>query len=184
MTQEQLTALGITAEEYAVFGVYEKMFLDISERLSELLDLRWIDIEAGQLEVPMESYPVQFPCALIDFPQSEFQDETHGNQQGLMFVQIRLGIDLYEDLHMVDGNDAPEKGVAIKRLQIITKVHKLLQGFETEYSTPMSRTGIQSERRDDGIKVFVLMYGCAAKDDSAAEVYAMKTGVMVNIVKG
>jgi hypothetical protein len=184
MTELQLTALGITLEDYATFGPYEKLFLDVSQQLSTIDDLRWIDLEAGQLEIPEESYPVQFPCALIDFPQSDFLNEQHGNQQANMFIQVRIGIDLYEDLHMVDGNDAPDKGTAIKRLQLITKLHQCLHKFETEYSTPLMRTGITTERRDDGIKVFGCMYACCAKDDSAAVVVRTFTGAGFEFTKG
>lgn len=184
MTTEQLTELGLTQEDWASFSPFEKLFIDISERLSAEEDLRWIDLEAGQLEIPEEEWPVQFPCALIDFPNTDFIDESRGNQQGNFMVQIRLGIDLYEDLHMVDGNDSPDKATAIKRLQILTRIHKLLHGFETEYCTPLTRTGIQTERRDDGIKVFAMIYVCAAKDDSAAEVQTQITGVQLSVNKG
>ncbi len=185
MTTEQLTALGISQEEWDSFGPYEKMFLDISQVLSEnVTDLRWIDIEAGQLEIPEENYPVQFPCSLIDFVQMEASNELLGNQQLDMFIQVRLGLDLYEDLHMVDGKDAPDRGTALKRLNLITRIHKVLHGFETDYSTPLVRTSITTERRDDGIKVFALIYACAAKDDSAATVVTVQTGTNLKVQRG
>lgn len=183
MTEAKLISLGLTLEDWESFGPLEKLFLDIGDLLGEIQELRWIDIEAGQLEMPTESYPVQFPCALIDFPDSQFQDETHLNQQGLIQVAIRLGIDLYEDLHMIDGNDASDKGTAVKRLNLSTRVHQKLQGFETDYSSPLVRRGIQSERRDDGIKVFQLFYECAAKDDSAAKIYNAYTEAQLHINK-
>lgn len=181
MTQLQLQALGITLQEWTAFGPFEKMYLDLSELLSAVDELRWIDLEAGQLEMPLQSYPVQFPCALIDFPSTEYQDETHRNQQGIMTIQLRIGIDLYEDLHMIEGATASDRGTAIKRLHLITKIHAAVQGFETDYSTPLTRSSIQAERRDDGIKVFILVYGCAAKDDSAAVRYNQFTGAALEV---
>lgn len=181
MTEVQLNALGLTQEDWSTFGPFEKLYLDLSELLTNIEELRWIDLEAGQLEIPVENYPVQFPCALIDFPNTEFQDELQGNQQALMVVNLRIGVDLYEDLHMIDGESAVDRGTAVKRLQIITKVHALVHGFETDYSTPLRRSGMQTERRDDGIKVFSLAYMCAAKDDSAADVYTSFTEAALEV---
>jgi hypothetical protein len=150
----------------------DKLFKDIADKLNAgVPELAWIDIEYGQLEIPEDSYPVQFPCALIDFPQIETQDETKGNQQALCTIQIRIGIDLYEDFHIADGNPAIDRDTALARLQILNDVHKCLHGFEGDYFTPMMRIGIQTERRDDGLKVYSITYGCAAKDDTAAKVY-------------
>ncbi|MBS1641562.1 MAG: hypothetical protein JSR11_03705 [Bacteroidetes bacterium] len=146
----------------------DKLFKSIANRLSNIEELRWIDLEVGQLEIPLESYPVQFPCALIDFPVIDAQQELERNQQLLTTIQIRIGIDLYEDLHMVDGNATPDREAALERLQILTKVHKCLQGYEEDYFTPLVRMNVQTERRDDGIKVFSILYGTVAKDDSAA----------------
>lgn len=184
MTTEQLEALDITPEQWEVFGPIEKLYLDVSQRLGDLIEeLRWIELEAGQLEIPEESYPVQFPCALIDFPTMECQDETLGNQQAIIMLQIRIGIDLYEDLQMIDGNRTSDTGTAVKRLSLITAVHAALQLFETEYSTPLTRAGVTIERRDDGIKVFSLLYGTAAKDDTGAKRFDIIEGLDLKIEK-
>ena len=174
ITQITLDKFELTADEYNELGFIEKLFLHLSEQLATVGEFSWIDLECGQLEIPTETYPITFPCALIDFPSAETQDETLGNQQALPSIQIRVGIDLYEDLHMAEGNAAPDRATAIKRISLITKVHKVLQGYEEDFFTPLSRTGIQTERRDDGIKVFALQYSCAAKDDSAAKEYEEK----------
>lgn len=184
MTEVQLTALGLTLEDWATFGPFEKLYLDLSELLLEIEDLRWIDLEAGQLEIPMESYPVLYPCALISFPRkSEFQDETQGHQQGQIVVRIRVGIDTGEDLQIVDGERAEDCGLAVKQLQLITKVHKLLHGFTTDYATPLRRSRMKMKKREDGIKVFDIRYTCMAKDDSAAKTYTIFTGADLEILK-
>lgn len=181
MTELQLTELNITVQEWADFGPVEKLYLDVRQWLSEVNDLRWIDLEAGQLEIPEESYPVQFPCALIDFVDAGFENEQRGNQQGLISLVVRVGIDVYEDFHMIDAQSASDAGTAVKRLNLITQIHKALHGRETDYSTPLSRLSIQGERRDDGIKVFAITYGTAAKDDSGAKVYNRYTEATLQV---
>jgi hypothetical protein len=169
-----LEKFDLTFAEYNELGFIEKLFLHLSEQLATIDAFAWIDLESGQLEIPLESYPIPFPCVLIDFPVAETQDEAYRNQQAICTIQIRIAIDLYEDLHMVEGNAAPDRAIAIKRLGLITKVHKCLQGYEEDFFTPLCRSSIQTEKRDDGIKVFSLFYGCAAKDDSAAVVVESK----------
>ncbi|NNV54543.1 hypothetical protein [Limnovirga soli] len=162
----------------------EQLFKDVTDRLAlQVPELRWIDLEFGQLEIPDEHYPVQFPCVLVDFPDIPFTDEGFGNQQGVVNIQLRLALDLYEDYHIVDGNDAPQRDTAFERLQIINKIHQALHWWEGDYFTPLSRILISSERRDDGLKVFTLVYVSQAKDDSAAKVYLERTDLTTIYVK-
>jgi hypothetical protein len=184
MTELQLNALGLTLSDWDSFGIDEKLYLDLSQLLSGIEDLRWIDLEAGQLEAPLENYPVQFPCALIDFPNTDFQDEGYGNQQALVTVQLRVAVDVYEDSQVIDGTSTPDRGKAVKRLNIPTQIHQLLHGFETDYSNPLVRMNRQTERRDDLLKVFTVTYGCAAKDSIAAKVFNQYTGAALEVDRG
>ncbi len=162
----------------------EQLYKDISDQLAAKVPaLRWIDIEYGQLEIPTESYPVQFPATLIDFPTVDFENETFGNQQATVNVGVRLALDLYEDFHVVDGQEAPDQETAINRLTIISEVHAALHGFETDYCTPLIRRSLMMERRDDGLKVIGMMYATMAKDDSAAKVYKEITGAAAKVDK-
>ncbi|MGN7787406.1 hypothetical protein ACTJIJ_22930 [Niabella sp. 22666] len=174
----------LTPEEIAQIGPIERLFYDISNRLASIDELAWIDLEAGQLEIPEESYPVQFPCALVDFVDADPEDELENNQQLKLMIQVRLGIDLYEDLHMAENLPAPDRAIAIKRLSIITKLRKCLHGWESDYFTPWKFTGVTPERRDDGIKVFALRFATVAKDDTAANVYdvVQPLGLIINPV--
>lgn len=140
----------LTPEEIADLGPIERFYYDISNQLATVEALRWIELEAGQLEIPEESYPVQFPCALVDFVHGDAEDETENNQQLHLIIQVRLGLDLYEDLHMADNVAAPDRAIAIKRLSIITAIRKCLHGWQSDYFTPLRFTGISTERRDDG----------------------------------
>jgi hypothetical protein len=84
---------------------------------------------------------------------------------------------------MIDGNRTSDTGMAVKRLNLMTAVHAALQLFETEYSTPLTRATITIERRDDGIKVFSLLYGCAAKDDTGAKRFDIIEGLQLKADK-
>ena len=162
----------------------DKIYKDISDRLTDkVAAMRWIELEYGQLEIPEENYPVQFPCSLIDINFNECQDELEGNQQVMVQITVRVGIDLYEDLMVIDGAGVPDQAAALEKLQLVIDVHKALHRFETDYMTPLVRTAMTTERRDDGLKVFALVYMAAVKDDSAAKVATIYTGAGLELEK-
>lgn len=184
MTIEKLQDLGLTEADWKALGPLEKMYMDLSDLLAGITGIRWVEMEYGQLEIPEDSWPVPFPCVLIDFPDTDFSDDSRLNQQGILTVQLRIAIDLYEDLYMVDGADSPDKGKAIKAINLPTLIFQSVHGFETNYSNPLTRIRQTTERRDDGLKVFMQTYTCAVKDDSAAYRQGIYTGAQLSVKKG
>ena len=80
-----------------------ELFKDIADRLKDQVpELKWIDMEWGQLEIPEESYPVQFDCALISFPDIPWEQLGLNVQEGLVQILIRIGVDLYSDTHTAE----------------------------------------------------------------------------------
>ncbi|MGQ0737649.1 MAG: hypothetical protein ACT4OJ_01190 [Bacteroidota bacterium] len=162
----------------------DKIYKDVSDRLTDkVATMRWIELEYGQLEIPEENYPVQFPCSLIDISFPECQDETHGNQQVVVQITVRTAIDPYEDLMVIDGAGVPDQQAALEKLGLFVDVYKALHGFETDYMTPLVRTSLMPERRDDGLKVVAQTFMAAAKDDSAARIVTEYTGATLEVEK-
>jgi hypothetical protein len=149
------------------------LFLALSNRLKEMNELAWIDWDWGQLEVAGQVEPVQFDAALISFPDVEWFQETRGAQNGNVVVQVRIGIDVYEDLKIADGATAPNvaRNYAIQKLDLPKRVFKNLHGYSTEWFTPLQRIRSGEERRDDGLKVFVETYLTNVVDNAAAREY-------------
>lgn len=145
----------------------------ISNRLNEMNELAWIDWDWGQLEAPGEVEPVQFDAALISFPDVEWFQETRGAQNGNVIVQVRIAIDVYEDLKIADGRPAPNVATnyAIQKLDLTKRVFKNLHGFDSYWFTPLQRIRSGEERRDDGLKVFVETYLTNVVDNEAAKEY-------------
>lgn len=149
------------------------LFMALSQRLNEMNELAWIDWDWGQLEVAAEVIPVQFDAALISFPDVEWFQETRGSQNGNVVVQVRLAIDVYEDLKIADGVIAPDvaKNYATQKLDLTKRVFKNLHGFSSDWFTPLQRIRSGEERRDDGLKVFVETYLTNVVDNEAAMQY-------------
>lgn len=150
------------------------LFKSICDRLADKVsDLRWIDWEQGQLELPAENIPVQFPCALIDLQDVPWSNVGNNVQVGDMTIQVRVAFDIYEDLYTVDGEPNPTRDLALDRLKLANKVYAALQGFEggiipVPNSDPVTYQDIHfnklnrirtfTEKRDDGYKVIAMTF--------------------------
>lgn len=161
----------------------EQLFKDVTDRLSQVESLRWVDLDFGQLENPGENYAVQFPCALVDIAEVQYQDETEGNQQAVVMLAVKLALDIYEDYHIADGVEAPQRDTAFQRLAMIEEVHKALQGWEGEYFTPLTRVDIVSEKNEDFLKVFSMQYKTQAIDYSAGKKYDTVENLEVRVFR-
>ena len=148
------------------------LYQSIVTRLqNEVPELLWIDMECGQLEFPEENYPVQFPALLIDISETQWSSVGNGVQVGDVTVQIRVAFDIYEDTHA----DAPDIETALQRLQLMNKIHSKLHNFEGKilpdgsdtHFNKMERIRTSSERRDDGLKVFTMLYTLNMRDQHA-----------------
>ena len=152
------------------------LFKSIATRLEqEVPELRWIDWEQGQIDMNLEkTYPLQFPAVLIDFTNINWSSIKHGVQDGEVTVLIKVVFDIYEDLN----NHAPDRDMALSRLELLKKIHKALHnfageilpdnnnGFEDSHFNRLERTSTSSERRDDGLKVINMLYVTLLRDQS------------------
>lgn len=171
------------------------LFESICNRLAnQVPELRWIDWEQGQLEIPAEKLPLFFPAVLIDIQDIQWSNVGDQMQVGDVTIQVRLCFDIYEDLYTVDGEPNPTRETALERLKLVNKVYKALQGFEggiiqdlTEHGpmhtipppppvfldnhfNKLNRIRTNSERRDDGYKVITTTFACNMRDQNAMPV--------------
>lgn len=126
----------------------KKIYLDIINRLkSEVSELRWIDVEAGQLEMmrgEIERAPVAFPCALVELQVSEMS--TYGDIQecsGNLIVRIASNI------RGRTNAEAPTD-IILTGLQIydvVDKVYAALQGYYTDHFVPLAATTVGREKQ-------------------------------------
>jgi hypothetical protein len=150
----------------------DQLFLDICDRLNAQVPvLEWIDMDWGQLELPEQSYPIQFDCCLISFPDIPWDSLTRGYQEGLVQVQVRVAVDMFNDTHIAGGVAAPDRATAAAKMQLTKAVNKALHGFDGTYFSKLTRKRTTEEKRTDGLKVWVLTYETRAQENSAAAVY-------------
>lgn len=158
------------------------LYQSIVNRLqNKIADRLWIDLEAGQLDMLDESYPVQFPAVFIDLTNCQWHNLGEGRQQGDMTIGIRLALDIYADFHA----NSPTLANAAQQLKLLNQIHAALHlygghqlsdgagGYTDTHFGQLMRTGFNTERRADGLRVFNMTYTTAIYDSHAAKQYTL-----------
>lgn len=145
------------------------LYLSLLRRLeAEVSELKWIDEESGQLELPEESYPVQFPCILIDIQNIKWETQGKRQQYGDCLLRFRIAFDIYEDTH----KNAPDLQTALNRLKLVNKIHTALEHFGgfiladpdnvgqyfDKHFKRLVRVNTATEQRQDALKVYAMDY--------------------------
>jgi hypothetical protein len=142
----------------------EQLFNNIQRRIAEnFIQISLVDEDYGQLEAietSEDTYPVTFPCVLINIPETEWRNLGGGSQQGTCNVMVRLAIDCYDDTHYGSGTE--EK--ATERMQFAKSIHRKIQGFKSGDSSPLIRRSSRNYSRPHGIKVYEMIYNCVVND--------------------
>lgn len=126
--------------------------------------LYMVDEEYGQLEAidkeNVDTYPVTFPCVLIDIPETEWSNLSGKSQKGKAKVNVRLVIDCYDDTHY--GADTEEK--TLQRAEMVKDLHKALQGYRPDEDGELIREKSRFYTWSHGIKVYEMLYSVATTD--------------------
>ena len=140
---------------------------------TQVTAVKWIDLDSGQLDSPEKNYPFPFPATFIDFENIDWADAGERMQDGVVMMTVRVACRIYEQTHSdvaVNEYDAFTK--AMTALAILTTIHAKLQGFSDGATfNRFTRISTQTEKRDDGLKVYMLKYSCQARDKSAMKTY-------------
>ena len=123
--------------------------------------LSMVDEDYGQLEAidkdDVDTYPVTFPCVLIDIPETEWSNLSGKSQKGKAKVNVRLVIDCYDDTHCGAGTE--EK--TLQRAEMVKDLHKALQGFRPDEDGELIREKSRFYTWSHGIKVYEMLYSVA-----------------------
>ena len=141
----------------------KKLFTGICDYLaSQVPDILWIDEDTGQLESE-ERPPVAFPCCLIDIQYPECATGIAGSQRIRAQIQVRLAFNCCASTNSRVPEAIREK--ALSRLDIVESVHNALQWWAMNREiNPLKRLNASTERRMDGLKVYVMTYDTQFSD--------------------
>lgn len=130
------------------------VFTMIADRLALVSELKWIDLETGQIDIQGERPAIAYPACMIDiaYPRT---DDLSSNQQ-LVTAQVSLRL-VFKCNHATNIY-SPKRSEAMAIFDVVDKVHGSLQGWSNESLSQFSRTRAVPEKRRDGLKVYLLVY--------------------------
>ena len=134
----------------------EHLFYSIQQHIAaNMPNLATIDEDYGQLQTEEDTYPVTFPCVLIDTEQTEWESLSAQVQRGKCTVVITLGIDCYDDTHYGSGTEQK----AVERQQMASELNKLLHCKRLEGAAgPLVRKKSRNYSLPGGIKIYEMRY--------------------------
>lgn len=142
----------------------KEIYESIADRIgSEVSALRWIDLDNGQFESP-DRPSVAFPACLIDmaYPLCEDQGETVQN----VTCQVTLRVAFLLSGPTSNAN-TQVRGESLSIFQVLEDIHAALQNWDTDQLGSFSRRSVTPERRNDGIKVYRMVYQSIFEEDTA-----------------
>jgi len=132
--------------------------------LGEIPELRWIDLDKGQLDYTRPA--VAFPCALISIQYSNCQDMSLKIQQCTILATVRLGFDFTGETSA--KTPEPNRETALAYYDLANKVYSKIQGYTDKEVRPFSRKRMTEEVRGGGIKVLTIPFETIYTDQTAA----------------
>lgn len=135
----------------------------VQNALVSLPGIKYVAEDWGQLDFYDKRPPVQFPCALLDAEGADYVDRSCRSQQAEATINVRLA-----DFHPVNTSAmAPDAERPFEIFDLLTAIHKALQGLSGATFTGLSRTKLRRVGRDDAIREWVLTFRFGFVDNSA-----------------
>ncbi len=126
-------------------------------RLHEVApELRWIDLDEGQLYTP-ERPAVAWPCCLVDMSYDDCETLANGRQNVSARVVVRVAFINQGPTALAAPE--PVRTQSLERFDTLQRIHVGLQLWRIDGLTrPFRRRSIRPEQRGGGIKVYSVIY--------------------------
>lgn len=141
----------------------EQLYEKLLELLGTIPELKWIDLDVGQLQE--EKPPVIYPCALIEIDMPQCDDIQDKIQQVRGTFKITYVFKAYGETN--NKTDQPKRSNALTYFKTPKDGYKKLQGFGNDNFYKFSRTSQRPENIRKGLKVIAQTYETSWNDYSA-----------------
>jgi hypothetical protein len=140
---------------------------NIQNRLSEVIELKYIDEDWGQLN--MYQPPVKWPCCLIDISDVNYSNlgkhpsfgGVGGGSQNRQLGRATIKITLANLKLTNTSMQAPQiqKDQAWAIWGLVQKIHEKMHGFAPDVNcSKMLRLDLKRSIRDDGVQEYFITY--------------------------
>jgi hypothetical protein len=146
----------------------KQLLTDILTRINDLVPaIKYVDEDWGQLDYYSPNQPVKWPAALIDVNTATFSNTGNLGQIGTVTVRVRLA-----DIKLTNTSaNAPEmqKQKAFEIFDTLQALHQAIHGWTgSEDYTGLIRQSMRRQLREDGVRIYEVIYITKMKDFSTA----------------
>jgi hypothetical protein len=146
------------------------LYLAIESKLkTEVAAIKWIDFDRDQLLGQDNDKPVDYPCVLIDFPNTPYSNKSQNTQIGEPTIILRVAFRRYDRTH-----DKRSDNASLGFLDTLQNIYTALEGMEGENFSPLNRTNQRRIIRPD-IILYEIHFDCAYYDNTAQNVIEFTT---------
>lgn len=142
----------------------------IANKLKENSEIKWIDIDTGQLEQLSSNGrpPVAYPCVLISI-NIESTESIHSTLQACNArITLRYASDLQIRTEISTSDEPLQRSLAI--YDRLSEIYSALQGFDAGGKfDPLNRLRQSREQRQDGLFVYRMEFETSFEDISNRE---------------
>lgn len=136
------------------------LYLKLIELLTEIPELKYIDLNFGQLQE--EKPPLIYPAVLINIDASVTDDVQDIFQIMTGNFDLTLCVKILNESNAASPVEVREK--ALEYFEISEKIYKKLQGFKDSYFESFSRKTVRDQALRKGLKTTVQRFETSWKE--------------------
>lgn len=147
---------------------FSQILLDLQARISTAVpEIQFIDQDLGQMSQAGDNGrpPLAYPAVLIDFPTADYSELASSIQLGTVTITMQLIFDNYSQT----WHKAPlrDRSKGLDYLNIEQRLFNSLNGWSSDYFTPLIRTSVRSQNNNDlGLRVRQFTFTTSYEDYS------------------
>ncbi len=137
--------------------------LNLKEVIKEFNKLDYIDFFNDQFSIIEKENPIPFPAILLEFSEIQWRTISKNIQKGLTRIRVHVGQQSLADTH----TRSSDQEAALKVLDYLCEVHKVLQGFSGTNFTSLDRKITIPDTSHDNLIIHIMEYDTEITDASA-----------------
>lgn len=141
----------------------EILYERILEKLDEITEIKYSDLDFGQLMV--EVPPISYPAILVSIDYPDTKNISRLLQEVRAVVKLTIVTKSLTETNNIAPKEIRSKGLEFLRLR--QKVYKKFQGLGNDEFYPMERKAMRNETLRQGLKTTVIQFETSFHDDTA-----------------
>jgi hypothetical protein len=151
----------------ALTSFYGQLLLKIQDFVKEKLpEIRYCDQDLGQLDHYQDRPAVSFPCLLVDFTGTNYDQMMQMEEMGTAQLTLKLGFAPFSSANSLGPIEVKEKALQYYEFENI--LYQTFKGYSAdEMMQPLNRKQDGTQKRDDVYRVRIIIFETSFFDDGA-----------------